>query len=357
MTFVHWLNEICPDDPTAGGKMSRLADLARAGLDVPEAFVVTSAAYQTVADGCGLPSVIERALAGIGPDDLDELAEAETRIREHLAAAPVPAEITDAIAEAYEDLCVRRREVRLPVAVRSSSSTEDAVAASSAGQYDTYLGLAGTAAVIDGVRRCWGSLFGARALGYRMRHDLSHADSPMAVGVVELVQARASGVAFSVNPVTGRRDRLVVEATFGYGEALVQGLVNPDHVEIGRTDRRVLSYKVGDKRIVSTMDHQIGQVVEVEMPASMQRLHVLDAEEIDALVDAVMAAEEMLGQPADVEWVLARHRRPGDPATLVQVRPVTTAVEPAQTPLAWNPAASALKYAFMPGRPAGGQTS
>ena len=137
----------------------------------------------------------------------------------------------------------------------------------------------------------------------------------------------------------------------------MQGLVNPDHVEIGRTDRRVLSYKVGDKHIVSTMDHQIGQVVEVEMPASMQRLHVLDAEEINALVDAVMAAEEMLGQPADVEWVLARHRRPGDPATLVQVRPVTTAVEPTQTPAAWNPAASALKYAFMPGRPAGGQTS
>ena len=93
------------------------------------------------------------------------------------------------------------------------------------------------------------------------------------------------------------------------------------------------------------------------MPAAMQRLHVLDAEEIDALVNAVMAAEEMLGQPADVEWVLARHRRPGDPATLVQVRPVTTAVEPTQTAVAWNPAASALKYAFTPGRPAGGQTS
>ena len=141
-----------------GARCRRLADLARAGLEVPDAFVVTSVAYQTVAANCALGAVIERALAGIGPDDFDELAAAETRIREHLAAAPVPAEITDAIAEAYEDLCVRRREVRLPVAVRSSSSTEDAVAASSAGQYDTYLGLAGTAAVLDGVRRCWGQL-------------------------------------------------------------------------------------------------------------------------------------------------------------------------------------------------------
>jgi pyruvate,water dikinase len=166
----------------------------------------------------------------------------------------------------------------------------------------------------------------------------------MAVGVVELVHARASGVAFSLNPVTGRRDRVVVEATFGFGEALVQGLVTPDHVEVGRADRRILSYAVGDKQVVSAMDHRAGQVVEVAMPEPMRTLRVLTDDEIGALVDAVLAAEEMLGAPADVEWVIPRSYRPGDPVTLVQVRPVTTAAaQPAPT---WNAAASALKYAF-----------
>jgi pyruvate,water dikinase len=273
-----------------------------------------------------------------------ELARAEQRLRDRLSSAPVPPDLAEAVTGAYEQLCAANRDALLPVAVRSSATSEDAVASSSAGQYDTYLGLAGAPAILDGVLRCWRSLFGARALSYRIRSGLSHLDSRMAVGVMELVHPRASGVAFSLNPVTGRRDRVVVEATFGFGEALVQGLVNPDHVEVGRADRRVLSYAVGDKRIVSAMDYRAGQVVEVDMPPPMRTLRVLAAEEVRALVDAVLAAEEMLGAPADVEWVIPRAYRPGDPVTLVQVRPVTTAVaQPAPT---WNATASALKYAF-----------
>ena len=167
----------------------------------------------------------------------------------------------------------------------------------------------------------------------------------MAVGVMELVHARASGVAFSLNPVTGRRDRVVVEATFGFGEALVQGLVNPDHVEVGRTDRRVLSYAVGDKRIVSAMDHRAGRVVEVDMPAPMRALRVLDRRRDRARWSTPCSPPRRCSahRPTWSGSSPARYR-PGDPVTLVQVRPVTTAVaQPAPT---WNAAASALKYAF-----------
>jgi pyruvate,water dikinase len=344
MTYIRHLADLATDDPAAGGKLTRLADLARAGLTVPQAFVVTTDAFRAVASACDLPSALDQELAGLGADDAAGLARAEQRLRECLASAPLPPDLTEAVTGAYEQLCATNRDALLPVAVRSSATTEDAVASSSAGQYDTYLGLTGAPAVLDGMLRCWGSLFGARALSYRIRSGLSHLDSTMAVGVMELVHARASGVAFSLNPVTGRRDRVVVEATFGFGEALVQGLVNPDHVEVGRADRRVLTYTVGDKRIVSAMDHRAGQVVEVDMPAPMRTLRVLTDDEIGALVDAVLAAEEVLGAPADVEWVIPRAYRPGDPVTLVQVRPVTTAVaQPAPT---WNAATSALKYAF-----------
>ncbi|MDP4510185.1 PEP/pyruvate-binding domain-containing protein [Nonomuraea turcica] len=344
MTYIRHLPDIATDDPAAGGKMTRLADLARAGLTVPHAFVVTTDAFQAVAAACDLPSALDRELAGLGADDSAGLARAEQRLRERLAGAPLPPDLTEAVAGAYEQLCAASRDALLPVAVRSSATTEDAVASSSAGQYDTYLGLTGAPAVLDGILRCWGSLFGARALSYRIRNGLSHVESTMAVGIVELVHARASGVAFSLNPVTGRRDRIVVEATFGFGEALVQGVVTPDHLEVGRADRRILSYAVGDKQTVSAMDHRAGQVVEVAMPEPMRTLRVLAEDEIGALVDAVLAAEEMLGAPADVEWVIPRAYRSGDPVTLVQVRPVTTAVaQPAQT---WNAAAMALKYAF-----------
>lgn len=344
MTYIRHLKDIVTGDPTAGGKMTRLADLSRAGLTVPHAFVITTDAFQAVAAACDLPSALDRELTGLDADDSAGLDRAEQRLRERLAGAPVPAALTEAVTSAYEQLCATTRDALLPVAVRSSASTEDAVASSSAGQYDTYLGLAGAPAVLDGMLRCWGSLFGARALSYRIRSGLSHLESTMAVGVMELVQARASGVAFSLNPVTGRRDRVVVEATFGFGEALVQGVVTPDHLEVGRTDRRILSYAVGDKQIVSAMDHRAGEVVEIAMPELMRALRVLTDDEIGALVDAVLAAEEMLGAPADVEWVIPRAYRPGDPVTLVQVRPVTTAVAP--PPPTWDAAASALKYAF-----------
>jgi pyruvate,water dikinase len=344
MTYIRHLPGLTPGDPKAGGKMTRLADLTRAGLTVPQAFVITTDAFEAVASACDLPATLERELAGLDANDLDGLDRAEQRLRECLAGAPVPAELTDAVTGAYEQLCAATRDALLPVAVRSSATTEDAVASSSAGQYDTYLGLAGAPDILDGMVRCWGSLFGARALSYRIGHGLSHADSTMAVGVMELVHARASGVAFSLNPVTGRRDRVVVEATFGFGEALVQGLVTPDHIEVGHADRRVLEYAVGDKTIVSAMDHRAGHVVEVDMPVPMRTLRVLTDDEVRAVVDAVLAAEEMLGAPADVEWVIPRAYRPGDPVTLVQVRPVTTAVAPPAP--AWDAAASALKYAF-----------
>jgi len=344
VTYVRRLADVGIGDPAVGGKMSRLAELARAGLNVPDAFVVTTEAFQAVASACDLPAVLDRELTGVHADDMAALAAAEQRLRDHLASAPLAPDIADAVTAAYEELCAANREALLPVAVRSSATTEDAVAASSAGQYDTYLGLAGAPAVLEGVLRCWGSLFGARALSYRIRSGLSHADLRMAVGVMELVHARTSGVAFSLNPVTGRRDRIVVEATFGFGEALVQGLVNPDHVEVGRTDRRLLAYSVGDKRIVSTMDHRAGWVVEVDMPTPMRALRVLTDDEIASLVDAVLGAEEVLGAPADVEWVIPRSYRAGDAVTLVQARPVTTRESPPAP--TWNVAASALRHAF-----------
>ncbi len=336
--IVRWIEELGEGDVSAAGaKLARMGELRAAGLKVPEGFVVTTTAYRQFLHHPELATILERHLAAIGdPDDFAALDAAATAIRRAFEAFPLPEDVAPQIVDAYEELSDRCRDLNVPTAVRSSATGEDAAAASFAGQFDTYLGVAGPERVLEAVRRCWGSAFTARALAYRARQGLDHRDSPMAVGVVELVHARASGVAFSVHPVTGKTDRMVIECSWGWGEAVVQGLVTPDHVEVGKTDRRVLEYRVARKEMVSMFDYARGRVVEGPMPPRLRERRVLADEEVAAVGDAVLRIEAHYGYPVDVEWVLSRHRRPGEPVAVVQARPETvqtrtTAVPPGRT--------------------------
>jgi pyruvate, water dikinase len=338
----------------AGSKIGRLAELHRCGVQVPRGFAVTVDAYHRHCAESGLDASIDEVIAGLGDQpDADAVHAASARIRELVEATPMSDRLTAEITEAYEELCLQCTDVNVPTAVRSSATGEDAADASFAGIFDTYLGVSGTPRVLEAVRRCWGSLFTGRALAYRLRRGISHHAMPIAVGVIELIHARASGVAFSVHPVTGKADRVVIETSWGWGEAIVQGLVDPDHIEVGKSDGRVLRYNVAHKKVVSAFDFADGRVTEIEMPAKLADRKVLDDEQIAAVVDAVIAIERHYGYPVDVEWVIARHRRAGDPVCIVQTRPVTvTAEQPA--PAAYDPVALAQKYVFsgkpIPGR-------
>lgn len=356
---IAWLDEVAPEQAVAcgGAKMGRLAELLASGVQVPQGFAVTVEAYRRHCRDSGLDARIDEVLARVGPDPSDaEVEHASAAVRELFTSTPIGEHLTARLTEAYEELCLRCVDVNVPVAVRSSATGEDAADASFAGIFDTYLGVSGIDRVLDSVRRCWGSLFTARALAYRLRRGISHHDMPIAVGVIELIHARASGVAFSVHPVTGKRDRIVVETSWGWGEAIVQGLVDPDHIEIGKADGRLLRYDVAHKKVVSAFDFAVGAVTEIEMPAKLADRRVLDDEQVGAIAAAVTAIEEHYGHPVDVEWVISRHRRAGDPVCIVQTRPVTTAEpEPAvSAPPAYDPVALAQKYLFsgkpIPGR-------
>ena len=333
----------------AGSKIGRLAELHRCGVEVPRGFAVTVDAYRRHCAESGLDARIDSIIGTLGTDQAAVQA-GSARIRELVEVTAISDRLVAEITEAYEELCLRCTDVNVPTAVRSSATGEDAADASFAGIFDTYLGVSGTPRVLDAVRRCWASLFTARALAYRLRKGLSHHDMPIAVGVIELIHARASGVAFSVHPVTGKPDRVVIETSWGWGEAVVQGLVDPDHVEVGKSDGRVLRYEVAHKAVVSAFDFAHGVVTEIEMPAKLADRKVLDDEQIEAIVGAVTAIERHYGYPVDVEWVISRHRRAGDPVCIVQTRPVTvTAEEPA--PAAYDPVALAQKYVFGGKRP------
>jgi pyruvate, water dikinase len=303
-----------------GAKMARLGELTRSGLRVPRSFVVTTEAYAWHLAASGLGARIDRLLGEPGKD----LAE---RLRDAFDAVPVCEPVAAAIAGAYEELA------GVPVAVRSSAVGEDSAEASFAGVYDSFLGVGGTDRVIEVVRSCWASLYSARALAYR-----SGAGASMAVGVAELVDARSSGVAFSLHPVTGQRDRVVIEANWGWGGSVVQGQVVPDHVEVAKDDRRVLRYDVAAKLVVSAFDRAAGRVVETAMPAEMRDRAVLDAGQIEQVVTAVLRIERYYGYPVDVEWVIG----PDLPPWIVQARPVTGVPEP-EPPVEWDP----VRYAFL----------
>ena len=346
--WILWTDQADPATATtaAGAKMGRLSELLRAGVCVPAGFSVTTDAYRRHCADARLDGVIEAALAGLGDSPGPAAIERASRaIRAEFERRPMSAALVRDITDAYDDLCLRCVEVNVPTAVRSSATGEDSGEASFAGIFDSYLGVSGPARVLDAVRACWGSLFTERALDYRYRRGISHRDMPIAVGVIKLIHARASGVAFSVHPVTGKPDRIVIECNWGWGEAVVQGLVTPDHIEIGKSDGRVLRYDVAAKKVVSAFDYAAGRVVQTEMPPRLVDRRVLDDEQCAAVADAVRAIERHYGYPVDVEWVLDRHRRPGEPVCIVQARPVTVTAAQA-APTDWNPAAMAAKYVF-----------
>jgi pyruvate,water dikinase len=328
-----------------GAKIGRLSRLHRLGVLVPRGFTVTTTAYRGHCARSGLDALIEQTFAELGSSPGEDAQGAAMQgIRDAVEHTPLSGDLAAEISQAYAELCRRCHETDVLTAVRSSAADEDGAAASFAGIFDTSLGVAGAPAILAAVRSCWASLFTTRAMDYRLRSG--HRDVPIAVGVTELIPAHASGVAFSVHPVSGKPDRVVIEASWGFGEAIVQGRVTPDHAEVGKSDGRLLSYDVAHKGVLSTYDAAAGQVVETGMPTELADRRVLDDEQITAVTAVVTSIERHLGHPVDVEWVISRHRRAGDPICVVQARPVTVAAADEPAPTAYDPVAMARKHVF-----------
>ena len=340
---VIWLREL--DDRSAheaGPKIARLGQLRRLGMRVPDGFAVSVNAFTRFFRETGLSARIDALLAAEASGGA--LGRVAAAILAMIAETKMPPAVSSAIDAAYNLLCLESKRANLPVAVRSSATGEDSATRSFAGQYVTHLGIHGGDRVVEAVKSCWASMFSEHALHYRAEHDVSYLQSPMAVGVLSLVKARSAGVAFSIHPVSGNRSRMVIEGSWGWGEAVVQGLVTPDHAELDSEDGRLLDYVTADKRIVSAVDPDGGRVIEQEMPPHLRHARVLDEDELAALFVAMKTIEGHYKVPIDVEWVVDESRRSGEPLTIVQTRPITTVGEVAPTRL--DPLAYTMKYAM-----------
>ena len=326
-----------------GPKMARLGQLAADGWRVPDGYAVTASAL----DGW-LPGPARAELARLftaAPPGQGELADLAARARALVESQPLPSRLAEAVAAAHGRLASRAgRGAALRVAVRSSAVSEDGQAASFAGQYETYLGVSGVADVLLHIRRCWASGFSAHALSYRRRfggqspvrvHDL-------AVGVLELVDARSAGVAFTLDPVTGDRATLVVEGNWGFGESVVSGQVTPDHWTVDRATGRVLTARVGAKLRWATYAPGSGRVVLAPLPANLAGRACLTADEVRYICERAAAIELAAGGvPQDVEWAVARDLPFPDSVYFLQHRPETTWGDPPAQPPGAGPAQEA----------------
>jgi pyruvate,water dikinase len=316
MNYIQPLNELDRTDlPTAGGKGANLGALLRAGLPVPPGFCVTTAAYRRFVSQNGMEAALQQRLERLQADDplaLDEAAEAIQRL---FAAGRVPDEIAAQIREGYQTLF---DEEAAPVAVRSSATAEDLPDLSFAGQQDTYLNIVGEAALLDAVVRCWASLWTARAIGYRARNHIDQAQVALAVVVQRMVPSEASGVLFTANPLTGKRAEIVIDATLGLGEALVSGMVEPDHYVIDTSGQahRILQKTLGSKARAVHGVNGGGTRVIAQSSAAVQALP--DAQILE-LARLGRAAEQFFGAPQDMEWAWA-----GGSLYVVQSRAITS---------------------------------
>ncbi|NRQ32853.1 pyruvate, phosphate dikinase [Nonomuraea sp. NN258] len=296
MSAVLPLDAAAADLATAGGKGASLARLTRAGLPVPGGFHITTDAYRAfVADF--RDELLLAAASGAGE-----------RAAALFAAREMPAETAAEIRRAYDAL-----GPGVPVAVRSSATAEDLPDMSFAGQQDTFLNVRGDG-LLDAVKRCWASLWNPRAIAYREHNGVAHDDVALAVVVQELVDADAAGVMFTANPVTGDRGEIVVNASWGLGEAVVGGQVTPDTVVI--SGGAVTQLQVADKTVM-TVRTETG-TEERPVPADLRARAVLDEPQALALAELGARVQELYGIPMDVEWA----RRDGAFA-IVQARPIT----------------------------------
>ena len=319
------------DDPGAapgvvGGKGASLARLARAGFRVPPGFHVTTSAYLDFIGRGGLREPVLAAMSGVDVSDAATFDAAAARIGDLFAGQPVPAPAAAAIAGAYACL-----GDDVPVAVRSSATVEDLPGMSAAGQHDTYLNVRGEAAVLDAVRRCWASLWSARAIGYRARRGAGPGEVSIAVVVQQLVLAEAAGVMFTIDPVDGAHDEVVVSANWGLGESVVAGEVTPDVAVVDRASGALVSYQVGSKEMMTVADGAATRAAGT--PAGLRSAAVLSPDQVGELARVGLAIERLYDEPVDVEWALAAGE-----LSVVQARPITT---PASRPAAgpgeqWN---------------------
>ncbi len=332
MRFIKWLKELRKEDVNiVGGKGANLGEMYNVGLPVPNAFVVTTEAYKHFLKVSGLKRKIMNILKKIDYNNPKDLEEKTAKIRELIENTEMPEEIRNEIVEAYNQLSKEYGKEEEYVAIRSSATAEDVKEASFAGQQLSLINIKGKENVIKAVQKCWASLFTARATFYRYQKGFRHDKVYIAVVIQkqlgtlskeEYLQGKyKAGIGFTIHPVTGERNKIVIEASYGQGEAVVSGEVNPDTYIIDKESGKVLDVHIGTKERMK-ITKEGGELEEIDVPESMKKIACLSEDEIRQLWELARKLEEHYNFPQDFEWASENGK-----VYLVQSRPVTVFYE------------------------------
>ncbi|MBS3083198.1 phosphoenolpyruvate synthase [Candidatus Pacearchaeota archaeon] len=332
-SWVKWFSELSNKDVSiAGGKGASLAEMYNSKFPVPPGFIITAQGYDYFIEKSGLRQQIFNILSSINVEDTSQLEAMAKKIRHLIEEASMPADMKSEISEAYEVLDVDKNKFHGAkhgalailknsheppfVAVRSSATMEDLADASFAGQQESFLNVKGADSLILHVKRCFASLFTARAVYYRKKKGFASEKGYLAVVVQKMIDSQKSGVMFSKNPLKNDGN-IIIEAVFGLGEGIVSGMISPDHYILSKS-LEVLDRKVSDKKIALTRNSS-GKTEEVKLSPEISNRDVLTSHELKVLGQYGLQLEEHYGKPQDIEFAIDR-----DGVFIVQSRPITT---------------------------------
>jgi pyruvate, water dikinase len=346
---IRWFCDIgLADRALVGGKGASLGELMRAGMRVPPGFVVTTTAFEAALAAIDPDGAIRRQIERLTASDLAAITAAADSIRERFMGAALPAAISAAVSAAYQVLAAPA----LPVAVRSSATSEDSADASFAGLQDTQLCVRGGDAVLRALAACWASLYSRESVSYRQRLGLAERQVAMSVVVQRMLASRASGVMFTRSPVSGDRSVIAIEGSYGLGSAIVSGEVTPDKYIVNKVTSDIVNRTLSVKALRHVASGDGGVQVE-QIDEREQRLPVLSDAEVRELAALGKQLERHYGTPQDIEWAIAADADGVERIHLLQSRPETVWSQRERQPLA-QPAARAYDHVlaalYKPGR-------
>lgn len=303
--YVKWLEDIGEEDtPLVGGKTANLGELMKIDMPVPNGFGITVTAYNKFIELTGIKKEISSLLEKANDDisDLNKIKNISDQIKDVIESTEIPQEIQEEIIPSFRKLTSEVEEIDA-VAVRSSSVQEDMDTASFAGQYETVLNIKDEKEFLKAVKTCWASLFGPRLIQYRSKMDIGYEEAEIAVTVQQMLDPKCSGVMFTLDPSTGDKNKILIEATWGQGESIVSGSVTPDKVLLKKSTLAIEDMNIGNKAICTVVTED-GGVIEDEVPEEDRERCCIQQREVQHLGELGKEIEKHYGSPQDIEWAV-----------------------------------------------------
>jgi pyruvate,water dikinase len=317
---ILWFSEIGKDNISqVGGKGANLGELLKAGITVPDGFCVTSSAYYNFLKQSKLVNLIEKDLSSLNPEDNKKLNHIAKLIQSRILSNTMDSSLEKQIGDAYEQLVSRYSNKY--VAVRSSATAEDLPEASFAGQQATFLNISDRQQVVGAVKRCWASLFEARAIYYRAHNKFDHMKVGISVPIQLMIQSQVSGIMFTVDPVTGNKDVITIDAGLGLGESVVSGSITPDRYIVDKKSLSILEKEINKQefKIVKVKNAGVEEDKHIKLTDEEKNTQKLADKHIVDLAKLGVKIENYYKVPQDTEWAVEN-----DKIYFVQSRPVTT---------------------------------